>query len=174
MSFKAFFTVIIIIIIINVYGQENNKIWEKTNFLMGNWKGEGSGKPGEGKGYFSFKFDLNNKILVRKSHSEYPAAKDKPLIIHDDLLFIYPDSTGTPGRGIYFDNEGHVIYYSITFPNEKDIVFTSDKTPRSPIFRLTYSKIENDLINVKFELSGDGENYTTYVEGKSKRSNEEE
>jgi hypothetical protein len=174
MSIKAILTIIIIIITVAIYGQENKNGWEKINFLVGNWKGEGSGKPGEGEGYFSFKFDLNNKILVRKNHSEYPAAKDKPLIIHDDLMVIYPDPTGNPGGGIYFDNEGHVINYSITFPNEKDIVFTSDKTPRNPIFRLTYSKIENDFINVKFEISRDGQNYSTYLEGKSKRSNKEE
>lgn len=152
-----------------IYGQENSN-WKKLNILIGNWKGEGSGKPGEGEGYFSFNYDLNNKIIIRKSHSEYPATKDKPLIVHDDLMIVYLNYSGNPEKAIYFDNEGHVINYSITFPNDNDIVFTSDKIPNGPIFRLTYSKLENDLLNVKFEMSQDGENYITYVEGKSKRS----
>ncbi|HVO74366.1 MAG TPA: hypothetical protein VMT35_10115 [Ignavibacteriaceae bacterium] len=152
---------------INIYAQKNSD-WGKLHFLIGTWKGEGSGKPGEGEGYFSFKFDLENKIMIRNSHSEYPAAKDKPLIVHNDLMIIYLNYSGNPEKAIYFDNEGHVINYSITFPKD-DIIFTSDKVPNSPVFRLTYSKIQTDLMNVKFEMSQDGENYTTYVEGKSKR-----
>lgn len=38
-----------------------------------------------------------------------------------------------------------------------------------PVFRLIYSKIESDLMNVKFEMSQDGKNFMTYIEGKSKR-----
>ena len=149
--------------------QENSNHWDKFNYLIGNWQGEGSGDPGKGEGYFSFKLDLDNKILIRNSHSEYPAVKDKPLIIHDDLMIVYLNYSGKPERAIYFDNEGHVINYSITFSDSNDIVFTSDIVPKFPIFKLTYSKIENDLLNTKFEISQDGKNYITYVEGKSKR-----
>jgi len=152
------------------FSQENNNSWDKLNFLIGHWEGEGSGNPGEGSGYFTFNFDLNKNILIRKSHSEYPATKDKPLIIHEDLMVIYLNYNGNPERAIYFDNERHVINYSITVPNETQIVFTSDKVQNAPIFRLTYTKLENDLINVKFEMSQDGESYMTYIEGKSRRT----
>jgi hypothetical protein len=170
MKINLITVVLILAITTIIYGQEQNSNWEKLNYLIGNWKGEGGGKPGEGEGYFSFKSDLNNKIIIRNSHSEYPATKDKPLIVHDDLMIVYFDYSGNPDRAIYFDNEGHVINYSITFPNENDIVFTSDKVPNAPIFRLTYSQIESDLLNVKFEMSQDGENFMTYVEGKSRRT----
>ncbi|MGE5429984.1 MAG: hypothetical protein ACM3QX_02865 [Syntrophomonadaceae bacterium] len=153
-----------------VFGQENSKNWDKFNYLIGNWKGEGSGKPGEGTGYFSFKLDLDNNILVRKSHSEYPASKDKPLIVHDDLMIVYLNNSGIPVKAIYFDNEGHVINYSVSFPNDKDIVFTSEKIPNVPVFRLTYSAIDSNTVNTIFSMSQDGENFRTYVEGKSKRS----
>lgn len=153
-----------------VFGQENSKNWDKFNYLIGNWKGEGSGKPGEGTGYFSFKLDLDNNILVRKSHSEYPASKDKPLIVHDDLMIVYLNNSGIPVKAIYFDNEGHVINYSVSFPNDKDIVFTSEKIPNVPVFRLTYSAIDSNTVNTTFSMSQDGENFRTYVEGKSKRS----
>ena len=51
----------------NCIGQ-NSATWDKWNWLIGDWAGEGSGQPGQGGGTFSFKPDLNNKILVRKSH----------------------------------------------------------------------------------------------------------
>jgi len=55
------------------------------SYLIGDWTGEGSGKPGVGTGYFSFSFSLDSNIIIRKSHSEYPPSKDRPAIIHDDL-----------------------------------------------------------------------------------------
>ncbi|MGE5354523.1 MAG: hypothetical protein ACM3P0_20745 [Acidobacteriota bacterium] len=170
MKLNLILAAFLIIMTSAVSAQDKNSSWEKLNYLLGNWNGEGSGKPGEGKGYFSFKFDLDKNILIRKSHSEYPAQNDKPLIIHDDLMVVYPDNSGNPIKAIYFDNEGHVINYSVTFPNGKDVVFTSEKTPKAPVFRLTYSVIDSNTVNVIFAMSQDGENFRTYVEGKSKRS----
>lgn len=170
MKFNLILAAVLVIMTTAVFGQEKSSSLEKFNFLIGNWKGEGSGKPGEGQGYFSFKPDLDNNILIRKSHSEYPAQKDKPLIVHDDLLIVYLNNSGNPDKAIYFDNEGHVINYSVTFPNERDIVFTSDKITNVPVFRLTYSAVDSNTVNIVFDMSQDGENFRTYVEGKSKRS----
>ena len=141
---------------------------EKWKGLMGEWKGEGSGKPGQGGGTFSFEYKLDNRIIERKSHSEYPAAKDKPLIIHDDLMIIYPDSLGIPSKAVYFDNEGHVLNYSITYP-AADIVFTTEKNGNAPVFRLSYTRLDSNTVNTKFEMSRNGVDFMTYVEGKSKK-----
>lgn len=140
----------------------------KWNWLIGDWIGEGNGIPGQGGGVFSFKPDLDKKILVRKSHSVYPAVEKKPEIIHDDLMIIYSDSSGSPSKAIYFDNEGHIINYSITY-YDKSIAFTSIKDIGVPVFRLTYSFLDFDVVNVKFEMSQDGEKFMTYIEGKSKK-----
>lgn len=169
MKVKLYLIILMLFMVSSVFAQSGNKKWSGLDFLVGNWEGEGSGKPGEGSGYFSFKFDLDNNVLVRNSHSEYPAAKDKAKTVHDDLMIIYSDNSGSPAKAIYFDNEGHVINYSITFPNDMDVVFTGEKIQNSPSFRLTYSKLAADLVNVKFEISRDGVYYITYIEGKSKR-----
>lgn len=160
--------VIILLSLSNNFAQQNNSN-EKLNYLIGTWQGEGSGKPGEGGGEFSFNYNLDKNIIIRKSHSEYPAKDNKPNITHDDLMVIYLDSNNTLTKAIYFDNEKHIINYSISFPNENEIVFTSEKVENMPVFRLVYSKIESDLMNVKFEMSQDGKNFMTYIEGKSKR-----
>lgn len=151
----------------SLFSQQKMETWKNYKYLTGKWEGAGSGKPGEGTGYFTFKLDLEQNILVRKSHSEYPAANDKPAAIHDDLMIIYKDYSGVPGRAIYFDNENHVINYSITYPNDNDIVFTSEKISNVPTFRLTYSRIDDITVNIKFEMSQDGNNFFTYIEGKS-------
>jgi hypothetical protein len=149
-------------------GQQTST-WNKWNWLMGEWKGEGSGQPGQGGGTFTFKPDLDKKIIIRKSHSEYPATGNKPEVIHDDLMIVYSDSAGNASKAIYFDNEGHTINYSITY-SERSIILTSGKIPGVPVFRLTYVLLDTDMINTKFEMSQDGEKFMTYIEGKSKRT----
>jgi hypothetical protein len=114
----------------------------------------------------SFHYILTDKkILVRKNHSEYPAAKDKPEIIHDDLMVVYLDYKENPDKTIYFDNENHVINYSISY-TENTITLTSLKSGEMPVFRLTYYLIDKDILNVKFEMSQTGETFQTYTEGK--------
>ncbi len=164
---KILFTIIFYGIIATGFSQQKPS-WDQWKWLMGDWAGEGNGKPGAGGGTFSFKLDLDQNVLIRKSHSEYPAADNKSKVIHDDLMVIYPTSSGIPSKAIYFDNEGHTINYSISY-SEKMIILTSDKIPNIPVFRLTYSLIDNETVNTKFEMSEDGENFFTYVEGKSKK-----
>jgi hypothetical protein len=143
--------------------------WDQWSWLTGEWVGEGSGQPGTGGGTFSFKTDLDQNVLIRKSHSEYPATASKSKVIHDDLMVVYPDYSGIPSKAIYFDNEGHTINYSISY-SDKTIILTSDKIPNVPVFRLSYSLLDNETVNTKFEMSQDGEKFFTYIEGKSKRS----
>ncbi|MFA6599134.1 MAG: hypothetical protein WCS69_15530 [Ignavibacteriaceae bacterium] len=114
------------------FAQQSTNMWGKFDFLLGNWKGEGSGTPGQGEGTFSFKMDLDKNILVRRSHLEYPATENKSTAIHDDLMIIYRDAVGAPGRAIYFDNEEHVINYAISFANSNELIFTSDRIPNIP------------------------------------------
>lgn len=150
------------------FGQQKSAC-DNWNWLIGNWAGEGSGQPGQGGGKFSFSINLDSNIIVRKSHSEYPATETKPAIKHDDLMVIYKDTTGNLSNAIYFDNEGHVINYSITYA-AKSIVLTSENVPGTPVFRLTYSLLDNEIVDTKFEMSEDGKKYVTYIQGKSKKA----
>ncbi|MCE5204724.1 MAG: hypothetical protein LLF80_01265 [Porphyromonadaceae bacterium] len=151
------------------FGQQNLPS-DNWRWLMGEWKGEGTGNPGQGGGTFSFAYDLDKNIIVRKSHSEYPATNNKPKIIHDDLMVVYSNDSKSPSKAIYFDNEGHIINYAITYA-DKSITFTSIKLTNTPVFRLTYTLLENDLVNTKFEMSNDGVNFMVYIEGKGKKTN---
>ncbi len=146
--------------------------WGPLGFLLGDWVGEGGGQPGQGTGEFSFHPGLQNRILVRKSYAAYPATKDRPASRHDDLTVIYKESESAPPRAIYFDNEGHVINYSITVsPDQKTIEFVSDVLPSSPRYRLTYVKTGSTTLTLRFEIAPPGkpDSFTTYIEAKAKR-----
>ncbi len=148
--------------------------WQAWRFLLGDWKAEqGGGAPGQASaGADSFHFELDQKILVRKSHSEYPATKDRPAFAHDDMMIIYPQASTGGTRAMYFDNEGHVIEYAAPTPSDGKVVLTSEAVPSAPRFRLTYSKLGADRISIKFEIAPPGkpEAFSTYVEGTARRS----
>jgi hypothetical protein len=163
------------LLIITLFGLLNENFaqqyatWDKWGWLIGEWKGEGSGQPGQGSGTFTFTFDLDRNILIRKSHSEYPAPENRTAVIHDDLLIVYTDFTGSPSKAIYFDNEGHTINYTISYP-ENSIIFTSERVSDVPVFRLTYTLHDNGTVYTKFEMSQDNKNFSTYIEGISKKT----
>jgi hypothetical protein len=148
---------------------QGNASLDDLGWLLGGWKGEGGGQPGKGSGKFSFEKELGGKVIVRESRSVYPATKEKPETVHEDLLVIYKDASGGGLRAAYYDNEGHIIDYSVS-AIAGTVVFLSDKLPGVPVFRLTYQKLDEKTVNVKFEISRDGEKFMTYVEGKSKRA----
>lgn len=147
---------------------QNSPKWDNWKWLTGDWIGEGAGQPGTGQGSFSFFFDLDSNILTRKSHSEYPAEGNRPATIHDDLMIVYPGNDAT--KAVYFDNEGHTIFYSVTY-FRNSIVLTSEKAQNMPVFRLTYTLLDSGLVNTRFEMSQDGQKYIPYIEGNSKKVN---
>ncbi|MDP4291816.1 MAG: hypothetical protein Q8908_12095, partial [Bacteroidota bacterium] len=47
------------------YAQQKAATGSEYNFILGEWVGENSGKPGQGFGSFTFKRDLDGNILIR-------------------------------------------------------------------------------------------------------------
>lgn len=127
--------------------------WSDWQFYLGEWVGIGSGQPGEGSGGFSFAFDLQGQILVRRNYAEYPAQDDKPAYRHDDLMIIYQEAEAD-FRANYFDNEGHVIHYTVKFsPDQRRLIFVSDILPAVPRFRFTYEKLDQSSLRIQFEIA---------------------
>jgi hypothetical protein len=140
-------------------------LWKPFQFIIGDWVGGGSGKPGQGTGEFSLKPDLSNKILVRRNRNEYPAqAGQAKGLTHEDLMIIYPPQGSEPYRAVYFDSEGHVIHYAITASEDK-IVFLSEGAPAAPRFRLTYHKKANDALDIDFAMAPPNQDFHPYLSG---------
>ena len=146
--------------------------WDAWQFLLGEWVAEGEGAPGQATGGFSFNLDLQGRILVRKNHADYPASKERPAFAHDDLMIIYLEAEGRLVRAIYFDNEGHVIQYTVSFAADgKTITLLRDVSPAAPRFRFIYTKGANDTLTTQFDLAPPGkpEAFTKYVTGTARR-----
>ena len=142
--------------------------WGPAQFLLGNWAGEGGGQPGQGSGAFSFSPDLQGRVLVRKSFTEFPPAAGRPASRHDDLTIVYRDETTHALRASYFDSEGHVIHYSVN-PAQGGVVFVSDGAPSSARFRMTYTSAGKDALQFKFEIAAPGKDFAPYLDAVSHR-----
>ena len=141
-------------------------------FLQGKWVGEGSSELGEGSGYFSFERDLQNKAWVRRNHSEYPATKDRPKYVHDDLMIVYFDPGAHQTRAFYCDTEQHIIYYTATVSTDgRTLTFLGDRQEGAPRFRLTYVRGEPGYMTVTLEMAqaSKPENFERIVEGKVRK-----
>lgn len=137
-------------------------------FLLGDWRGEGTGAPGSSAGAASFRLDLEGKVLVRRSRADQPAGKAAPGFHHEDLMTIFVEAGRLKAH--YLDNEGHVIRYLVAaIPG--GVAFTSEPGP-GPRFRLTYLRKTEELVGLTFELAPPGkpEAFATYLEARMQRS----
>jgi hypothetical protein len=147
---------------------------DDLRFLVGEWRGEGGGKPGQAAaGGFSFSFELQGKILVRRNFAEYAATAERPAFRHDDLMIVYEDSEGKGLHASYFDSEGHTIQYSIGFSADKrTLTFISDPSQSAPRYRfIFYRQAKDDTLNFEFDIAPPGkpEAFSKYVDGKAYR-----
>ena len=139
---------------------------------MGDWVAEGGGDTGAGTGSFSFHPDLQGRVLVRKNVADYPAQSGRPAYRHDDLMIIYPDAQGRPARAIFFDNESHVINYTVqTASDGRGAIFVGDIKAGEPRFRLSY-RVAGDKVEGLFEIAPPGkpEAFAKYLQWTAHRA----
>lgn len=150
---------------------ETPDIWKGWTFLLGDWVGTGTGKPGEGSGVFSFRPELDGRILVRKNRVEYPARDGSgPGTVHEDLLIIYPAPGGPGFRAIYFDNEGHTIPYRVILsPSVPSVVLESEGAVGEARFKLTYDVAAGGDLLIAFSIASPGEDFRVYTSGTARK-----
>ena len=137
--------------------------WAPLAFLVGDWEAVGSGDPGESKGEFSFRPDLQKRVLIRRSESRSQSG------VHEDLMVVYR-ARGGELRAFYVDNEGHAIDYRVTATDSPPAaVFASDGDSGGPRFRLSYGKNADGTVSVVFDVAPPGGELRTYVSGSARR-----
>ena len=135
--------------------------------LFGEWIASGETQLGTGQGGFSFRPELNGRVVVRRNVAEYQGGKAAGTR-HDDLMIIFREGTAAALRAIYFDSEGHVIRYDLSFPAEGKAVFESESSQPGPKYRLSYS-LDGKVLTGKFEIAIQGQEFKTYLEWKAQR-----
>lgn len=146
--------------------------WDQLQFLIGSWSSPVSGQPGQGvSGSTTFSYDLDKKIIVRKSRAEFVPEPGKAQgLVHEDLLVIYQQPAEGQFLAVYFDNEGHIIHYTLTFPaKQPGVVFESEASEISPRARLIYETAGEDTLLTEFFVAAPGGEMLSHVKGMVKR-----
>jgi len=134
---------------------ETPKALQPLQFLVGTWKAEGGGAPGQGSGSFAFIRSLQDRVLLRTNTAEYPAAEGQPASRHDDLMVLYVSDTGDV-RADYYDSEGHVIRYAATAVTERELTLVSEASSNGPRFRLSYKLGDGGALAGAFDVAPPG------------------
>jgi hypothetical protein len=146
--------------------------WSDWKFLMGEWVADGDTLPPKTTGGFTLSTDLQGAVLVRKNKAIIPVpGRDQPTI-HEDLMVIRPGLTILRPKATYYDSDGHVIEYNVSFnENRTAVTFLSDAPTGEPQYRLTISKAEDEHLAVKFEMATPSNPgvFMVYVTGTVKR-----
>jgi hypothetical protein len=122
---------------------------------MGSW--QGSDPAQHSTGDFTLAPDLGGKVLVRRSRNDSPQGH------HEDLMIVFAGPAGL--RASYYDNEGHVIQYSVTASPER-IELLSDEAAGQPRFRLRYEPHGADELAIDFAIAMPGAtDFRHYVGG---------
>jgi hypothetical protein len=139
-------------------------------FLVGTWDSAGGGAPGQANGTATFAPGLQDRVLIRTSFAEYPAAGDRPASRHDDLMVIYAVNDKDL-RADYYDSEGHVIRYAVRSPGAGRASFLSDALPDAPRYRLTYDLRADGVLAGSFEVAPPGQPgaFTSYLTWESRK-----
>ena len=172
MSFKTMLAAALLAVVSSAYAQQPANPWKDFDFLLGEWTWSGGGQPGQAtSGRSTFKPDLNGTVLKRTVHLEYPASQQRAAFSHDDLLYVYRDPGDGGLHAIFFDNENHVIRYTVTVAQDS-IQFLSEAAPSGTRARMTYTRAGPDSVTEKFELAPPGkpDEFTKYVEFVAKRT----
>ena len=125
-----------------------------VQFLIGDWVGGGDTDLGQATGRSVIKPDLDGHVLVRRDHTDFPAAKGHPASSMDALMLIYPQASDGRLHATYTDSGGHVIQYTAPRVVAGRLVeFDSDPSLTAPTFRLTYTISEAKALEIKFEMA---------------------
>jgi hypothetical protein len=148
------------------------KSWDRFQFLIGRWSTPVLDPPGQSvSGSTTFSYDLDKKVILRRSRAEFPPAPGEAQgLVHEDLLIIYQQPGEAPFRAIYFDNEGHIIHYTLAFPaRQPGVVFESEAGDTSPRARLVYETAGEDTLVTEFFVAAPGGELLSHVKGTVKR-----
>jgi hypothetical protein len=91
-------------------------------------------------------------------------------VIHDDLMVIY--AVDGVAQAHFYDSEGHLIHYTVTFPAPNQALFMGDVAASAPRFRLSYKLRADGAVEGEFAGAAPGqpEAFKPYLAWEMKRT----
>jgi hypothetical protein len=146
------------------------------DFLLGTWGANTSANGSSGGkviGTYTFSRDLAGHAVQRTGTVADCKGPQDYDCNHHDQLTIFPDANAQAVHhssllALYLDNEGHVIYYTLSTPDPQTVVFNSQSPASAPKFRLVYH-LEGSgpkaVMTGKFQMAAPGsDDFHSYLE----------
>ena len=155
--------------------EEKDNVWEPFEFFVGQWKGTGQGKSGTSRIETEFGFILNKNYLQVRGKAVFDPQEANPTgEVHEDLGFISYDNRRKKFVFRQFHVEGFVNQYVLDSLSSdgKTFVFVSESIENiSPGWRarVTYKIIDDDEIQVLFDLAAPDNEFGCFTENQLKR-----
>jgi|GEM_PF-1441999 len=143
--------------------------FEDLEFLIGKWQGVETGIPGNGIGFRTYDYDLNNNYIIEYNKSVFPKSKDKPIgEVHRDFGVIsYNSNTSTVVlRQFHVEGFTNIFELSKKLSSKKKLVFITREIENNPgkwKARTMIEKISKREFIETFEIATDGKNYKPYL-----------
>ncbi len=148
---------------------KRDSLWIILQPFVGNWKGEGSGEPGNGNYERSYQFVLNKRFIEIKNKSTYqPTDKFPKGEVHEDIGYFSYDG----GRKAFvlrqFHAEGFVNQYKLDSISidKRTLVFISEAIENIPSgyrAKETYRLLNENEIEETFEIAKPGKAFELYT-----------
>lgn len=155
--------------------QKKQDVWKPLRFFVGEWEGEGEGRPGVSKVQREYKFVLQDRFLEARNKSVYEPQEDNPKgEVHEDWgLFSYDEGRE---KIIFrqFHVEGFVNRYVLDSlsADGKTLVFVTEAIENFwPKWRAReiYRIISDDEFTETFELAPPEQEFELYMTNHFKR-----
>jgi hypothetical protein len=140
--------------------------WKALSFLEGTWEARTQSGPGGARviGTYTFELEFKRHVLARHTASVACKGPQDFDCEHGDLLYVYQEADSQSLKAIYFDNEGHVIHYTVSTPQSAKAIFVSDISSSGPQFQLVY-ELKNAVMSGKFQMRMPGQaQWRSYLE----------
>jgi len=143
-------------------------------FLVGTWRGDQAGQPGQGTAERTYQFILNDRFIQESNTSTYPPQeKNKTGEVHHHMSVISYDARRERFVFRQFHTEGFVnTYVQEPGGDAGTIVFVSEAIENIPAgwrARETYTVLSDDEFIERFDLAEPGRDFELYSEVRLKR-----
>lgn len=150
--------------------------FKKFEFLIGSWQGVEAGVAGDGIGFRTYKYTLNNQYILSDNISTFPVTEKKPRgEVHRDFgIFSFNSNTQEIIlREFHIEGFANIhVLDSLQSTNNKFVFITREieNNPGNWIARIIIEKISETEFMEYFDIAMDGKNYTPFLQNNWKKT----
>ncbi|MCB0753415.1 MAG: hypothetical protein KDC52_18230 [Ignavibacteriae bacterium] len=143
--------------------------FENLDFLIGKWQGVETGVSGDGIGFRTYDYDMNEHYIIEKNQSTFAKTEKKPIgEVHRDFgVFSF---NGNTSKIVYrsFNIEGFTNIFELDNDQstETKFIFITREIENNPgnwKAKVTIEKISDNEFLESFDIAMDGENYVPFL-----------